>query len=178
MRGLDGQGLARSPQFPALSQGPSVMSCSHHPSPHQASTRHPGLTTASWLISSRWLSSHVTLTLNKRAGFALVSLLLGDPAENGRWVQETLTPPRPTSLLEPRESGRREPNLDSFLGLHLPSATPSIVLTQNIQNFVIYEKAGGHRCISYNKINLVSINEEDRIANVTEAVLQLHLGPA
>ena len=32
MRGLDGPGLARSPQFPALSHSPSVLSCSHHPS--------------------------------------------------------------------------------------------------------------------------------------------------
>lgn len=113
-----------------------------------------------------------------RALCLFVSLLLGDPAENGRWVQEMLTPPRPTSLLEPRESGRHEPNVDSFLGFHLPPLTPSIFLTQNVQNFMMYEKAGGHQCISYNEIDLVSINEEDRIANLTEAILQLHLGPA
>ena len=89
-----------------------------------------------------------------------------------------LTPPRPTSLLEPKESGRHEPNVDSFLGFHLPPLTPSIFLTQNVQNFMMYEKAGGHQCISYNEIDLVSINEEDRIANLTEAILQLHLGPA
>lgn len=112
-----------------------------------------------------------------RALHLFVSLLLGDPAENGIWVQETLTPPRPTSLLEPRESGQREANLDSFLGFHLPSSMPSVFLTQNVQNFMIYEKAGSHQCISYNKLNLVSINK-DRTANLTEAVLQLHLGPA
>ena len=68
-------GLAKLPQFPALSHSPSVLSCPHHfPVCIKPSTKHSGLTMPSRLISSWRLSCHVTLILNKCVCFALAHL--------------------------------------------------------------------------------------------------------